>query len=291
MSRPGATTSATIARGTPAPGDTMLPYRVVGRIPHNRDTVTLMLEPVHQAAQRFRAGQFMMLYSFGVGEIAISISGNPAADDDVLEHTIRAVGAISRALHDTMVGGLIGVRGPFGSGWDPESARGRDLVIVGGGVGLAPLRPVVLTALAARDHYRRMVLITGARTPTDILFRNDQQQWAASDDVELQQTVDHPAAGWTGTVGFVTEPLTRLTLDTGRTTAFLCGPEPMMRFCAQTLLRKGIAATDIRIALERNMQCGVARCGHCQLGPLLLCRDGPVVDYATAQPLLSIREL
>ncbi|WP_435874567.1 FAD/NAD(P)-binding protein [Nocardia vinacea] len=291
MSQSGAATSATIARGTPAPGDTMLPYRVVGRIPESRDTVTLMLEPVHQAAQRFRAGQFMMLYSFGVGEIAISISGSPVADDDILEHTIRAVGAVSRALHDTTVGGVIGVRGPFGSGWDPESALGRDLVIVGGGVGLAPLRPVVLTALAARDHYRRVALITGARTPTDILFRNDQQQWAASGDVELQQTVDHPAAGWTGPVGFVTEPLARLTLDPGRTTAFLCGPEPMMRFCAQTLLRKGIAATDIRIALERNMQCGVARCGHCQLGPLLLCRDGPVVDYATAQPLLSIREL
>ncbi|WP_433715870.1 FAD/NAD(P)-binding protein [Nocardia sp. CA-084685] len=290
MSQRGATSSATIARGTPAPGDTMLPYRVVGRIPHNRDTVTLVLEPVHQAAQRFRAGQFMMLYSFGVGEIAISISGSPAADD-VLEHTIRAVGAVSRALHDTMVDGLIGVRGPFGSGWDPESALERDLVIVGGGVGLAPLRPVVLTALAARDHYRRVVLITGARTPTDILFRNDQQQWAATGDIELEQTVDHPATGWTGAVGFVTEPLTRLTLDAGRTTAFLCGPEPMMRFCAQTLLRKGIAATDIRIALERNMQCGVAHCGHCQLGPLLLCRDGPVVDYATAQPLLSIREL
>ncbi|WP_067893423.1 FAD/NAD(P)-binding protein [Nocardia vaccinii] len=269
----------------------MLPYRVVDRTEQTRDTATLVLEPVRLAAQRFRAGQFMMLYSFGVGEIAISTSGDPAAANGVLEHTIRAVGAVSRALYDTRVGGVIGVRGPFGRGWDSASARGRDLVIVGGGVGLAPLRPVVLETLAARAEYRRVVLITGARTPADILFRHDQTRWQAARLVELYQTVDRPAPGWSGSVGFVTEPLAKLNLDPDRTTAFLCGPEPMMRFCAQYLLRKGIAATDIRVALERNMQCGVARCGHCQLGPLLLCRDGPVVDYATAEPLLSVREL
>ena len=189
------------------------------------------------------------------------------------------------------MGGLVGVRGPFGAGWDPESAAGRDLVVVGGGVGAAPLRSVVLAALADRTRYGRLVLVTGARTPSDILFRDDQQRWAATGDVDVRQTVDHPADGWAGPVGFVTEPLAGLSLDPARTTAFLCGPEPMMRFCAHTLLGKGIAATDIRISLERNMQCGVARCGHCQLGPLLLCRDGPVVDYATAAPLLSIREL
>ncbi|MEU7141654.1 FAD/NAD(P)-binding protein [Nocardia sp. NPDC046473] len=271
--------------------DAMLPYRVVGRTPQTRDTVTLLMEPIHHAAQQFRAGQFMMLYSFGVGEVAISISGNPAARDNVLEHTIRAVGAVSAALHDTEVGGVIGVRGPFGTGWELESAVGHDLVIVGGGVGLAPLRPVVLGALAARDHYRRIVLITGARTPADILFRDDHTGWQPADSIELLQTVDHPAPDWDGRIGFVTEPLAQLRLDPGRTTAFLCGPEPMMRFCAQTLLRKGIAATDIRVSLERNMQCGVARCGHCQLGPLLVCRDGPIVDYAVAQPLLATKEL
>ncbi|MCX4092463.1 FAD/NAD(P)-binding protein [Nocardia sp. alder85J] len=273
----------------PGAGDVMLPYRVVVRRPHNRDTVSLLLEPVHRAAPAFRVGQFMMLYAYGVGEIAISISG-PAGVGGPLEHTIRAVGAVSRALHDTGVGGLIGVRGPFGTGWDPESAAGRDLVIVAGGVGLAPLRPVVLAALADRERFRRVVLITGARTPGDILFRFDQRQWAAH-RVEVRQTVDRPAQGWTGPVGFVTEPLAALPLDPDRTTAFVCGPEPMLRFCAHTLLRKGIDAADIRVSLERHMECGAARCGHCQLGPLLLCRDGPVVDYATAEPLLSIREL
>lgn len=272
-------------------GDTMLPYRVTDRIPQTRDTTTLVLEPIARAAPRFRAGQFMMLYSYGVGEIAISISGDPTDPGMVLEHTIRAVGAVSTALRDTPVGGTVGVRGPFGVGWDPESAIGRDLVIVGGGVGLAPLRPMVLGALAERDAYRRVILVTGARTPADILFHRDQDDWEATDRIELHRTVDHPAPGWTGPIGFVTEPLAQLKPDPGRTMAFLCGPEPMMRFCAQTLLGKGVAATDIRVSLERNMQCGVGRCGHCQLGPLLVCRDGPVVDYAVAGPLLAVREL
>ncbi|MBF6223064.1 FAD/NAD(P)-binding protein [Nocardia abscessus] len=277
-------------RATPH-SDVMLPYRVVNRIRQTRDTVTLHLEPVRDAAQRFRAGQFMMLYSFGVGEVAISISGNPSAGDDRLEHTIRVVGAVSGALYDTGAGGMIGVRGPFGTGWDLASAAGGDLVIVGGGVGLAPLRPVVLAALAARENYRRIVLITGARTPADVLFRDDQELWTTTTSIELHQTVDHPAPGWRGRVGFVTEPLAHLKLEPARTTALLCGPEPMMRFCAQILLRKEVAATDIQVSLERNMQCGVARCGHCQLGPLLLCRDGPVVDYAQAEPLLAVQEL
>ncbi len=272
-------------------GDTMLPYRVVGRTAQTHDTVTLRLEPVCDAVQRFRAGQFMMLYSFGVGEVAISISGNPVAGDGTLEHTIRAVGAVSGALHATGIGGLIGVRGPFGTGWDLASAAGGDLVIVGGGVGLAPLRSAVLAAVAARADYRRIVLISGARTPADILFRGDQERWRTSGSIELHQTVDHPASDWQGRVGFVTEPLAQLKMDAGRTTGLLCGPEPMMRFCAQTLLRKGIPATRIQVSLERNMQCGVARCGHCQLGPLLLCRDGPIIDYARAEPLLAVREL
>lgn len=282
---------STAAPGHPIDGDTMLPYRVLARYPQSPDTVTLLLEPEHRAAQRFRAGQFMMLYRWGIGEIPVSVSGDPATAGDLLEHTVRAVGAVSRALHDSPVGAMIGVRGPFGTGWQPESAAGHDLVIVGGGVGLAPLRPLVLAVLAARADYRRIFLITGARTPTDLLFRHDQADWSATGAIELYQTVDQPTPEWNGLVGFVTEPLAQLRLDPQYTIAFLCGPEPMLRFCAHTLQRNGIAANDIRVSLERNMQCGVARCGHCQLGPLLLCRDGPVVDYAVAGPLLAVREL
>lgn len=283
--------SSALSTRAPTEIDTMLRYRVAGRIPQTADTVTLLLTPVDIAAQRFRAGQFMMLYRFGVGEIAVSISGNPGARSDFLEHTIRSVGAVSAALHDAPVGAVVGVRGPFGTSWDLDAAVGRDLIIVGGGVGVAPLRPVVLEALARRTDYRRIVLITGARTPREILFEPDQRTWQAGGDIELHQTVDHPAPGWTGRVGFVTEPLGTLVVDPGRTAAFVCGPEPMMRFCAQALLRKGVPPTDIRISMERNMQCGVGRCGHCQLGPVLICRDGPIVDYAVAEPLMSVPEL
>ncbi len=204
--------------------------------------MTLLLEPEHRAAQRFRAGQFMMPYRWGIGEIAVSVSGDPTTTGDLLEHTVRAVGAVSRALHDSPVGAMIGVRGPFGRGWQPDSAAGHDLVIVGGGVGLAPLRPLVLAVLAARTDYRRVILITGAGTPADLLFRDNQADWSASGAIELYQTVDQPTPGWTGPVGFVPEPLARLRLDPRHTTAFPCGPEPMLRFCAQTLQRNGIAA-------------------------------------------------
>jgi NAD(P)H-flavin reductase len=269
-----------------------VPYRVAGRVVQTRDSVTLVLEPAGRPRPSFLAGQFMMLAVPGIGEVAISVSGDPAAGDGRLVHTVRSVGAVSRALHDAWPGTVVGVRGPFGTHWDAVSAAGRDLVIVAGGVGLAPLRPLVLDVLGSRGRYGRVVLIAGARAPGEFLFRAELDDWATHrDDLEVELTIDQPATGWDGTVGFVTEPLARLALDPGHTTAFLCGPEPMMRFCAQTLLGKGVTAPDIRVSLERNMQCGAGLCGHCQLGPLLLCRDGPVVDYAVAGPLLTVREL
>jgi NAD(P)H-flavin reductase len=275
-------------------GEPMLPvpYRVADRVVETRDSVTLVLTPASRPLLPFLAGQFMMLAVPGIGEIAISVSGDPAAADGRLVHTIRAVGAVSTALHDTGPGTVVGVRGPFGTSWDIDSAAGRDLVIVAGGVGLAPLRPVVLGALAARGRYRRVVVIAGARTPAEFLFRGELDAWAVrNDDLETELTIDQPTVGWDGTVGFVTEPLTRLSLDPQHTTAFLCGPEPMMRFCARVLLGKGMPPRDIRVSLERNMQCGIGLCGHCQLGPILVCRDGPVVDWELAEPLLSVREL
>ena len=271
----------------------MLPvaYRVADRRAETGDSATLLLEPVGEALSPFAAGQFTMLYARGVGEIAISISGDPSVNGGTLTHTIRNVGAVSKALYDAAPGTMIGVRGPFGTSWDLESAAGRDVVIVAGGVGLAPLRPVVLGALANRSAFGRVTLIAGARSPAEFLFRDQLLGWVAGSDLDVELTVDVPAGGWTGPVGFVTEPLGRLSLDPARTTAFVCGPEPMMRFSAEVLMRKGVPATSIRVSLERNMKCGVGLCGHCQLGPLLLCRDGPVVDYAQAEPLLIVREL
>ncbi|EWM10208.1 FAD/NAD(P)-binding protein [Kutzneria sp. 744] len=271
----------------------MLParYVVTGRTAETADSATLRLAPVDRPIPRFQPGQFTMLYARGVGEIAVSISGDPSVVDTSLTQTIRAVGAVSRALHAAQPGTVVGVRGPYGVGWQPSLAWERDALIVAGGVGLAPLRPVVLAVLAQRWRYRRAILVAGARTPREFLYSDELKWWSSREDMAVELTVDHAADDWTGQVGFVTQPLSRLPLDPAATTAFICGPEPMMRYSAETLLRRGVHADRIRISLERNMQCGIGQCGHCQLGPLLVCRDGPVVDYAVAADLLSVREL
>ncbi|MGY4708797.1 FAD/NAD(P)-binding protein [Mycolicibacterium sp. CBM1] len=268
-----------------------VPYRVRSRVPENTDSVTLCLEPVTTELSTPRPGEFMMLYAFGVGEVAISVSGDPAVADGTITHTIRAVGAVSARLCAARPGSTIGVRGPFGTSWGLDTATGRDLVIVAGGVGLAPLRPVILGALSDRHNYGRVVLIAGARSQRDFLYPAELQRWQEDSRLELHRTVDVPIQGWPGETGFVTEPLGRLSLVPQNVTAFLCGPEPMMRFGAAALLDKGVAPTDIRVSLERNMQCGIGWCGHCQLGPLLVCRDGPVVGYDVARSLLETEEL
>ncbi|MBB3604433.1 NAD(P)H-flavin reductase [Mycolicibacterium sp. BK556] len=275
----------------PTSAMTPVPYRVRRRVSENRDSATLELEPVDQALTAPLPGEFMMMYAFGIGEVAISVSGVPTGADTTITNTIRSVGAVSRALHDAQPGTVIGMRGPFGTDWGLGTAAGRDLVIVAGGVGLAPLRPVVLGALADRDAYGTVTLIAGARSREDFLFDDELRRWAEGGVIDVHLTVDVPVQGWPGEVGFVTEPLRRLRLRGGNTTAFLCGPEVMMRNSAVELLRKGLAASDIRVSLERNMQCGVGWCGHCQLGPLLLCRQGPVVGYDAAEPLLAVEEL
>ncbi len=273
--------------------DPMVPhaFRVAARTLETRDCATLRLEPVGPALSAFRPGQFMMLAVAGIGEIAISISGDPTVQDGTLTHTVRAVGAVSTALYNARVGSVVGVRGPYGNWWDTGAAVGRDVIIAAGGVGLAPLRPVIVAVLANRAAYRRVILVAGARSPGEFLFRDQLDGWAAGTQLETELTIDQWAAGWPAGVGFVTEPLARLSLDPGHTTAYLCGPEPMMRFSARTLLRKGMRPGDIWVSLERNMQCGIGLCGHCQLGPVLVCRDGPVLSYRAAGPLLATREL
>lgn len=266
-----------------------VPYRVRSRVVENRDSVTLHLEPSDTRLISPAPGQFMMLHAFGVGEIAISVCG--LGDGGEIIHTIRAVGAVSAALCAVEPGSTVGVRGPYGTTWGLESAVGRDVVIVAGGVGLAPLRPVLTGALEHRERYGRVILIAGARAERDFLYPAELAAWQQNPQLEVHQTVDVPIHGWVGETGFVTEPLRRLSLEPRRTTAFLCGPEPMMRFGAAALLEKGVAPEDIRVSLERNMQCGLAWCGHCQLGPLLLCRDGPVVGYDVAAALLDCEEL
>jgi NAD(P)H-flavin reductase len=268
-------------------------YVVVTRRAENSDTVTLLLRPVDRPIQTPLPGQFTMLYAYGVGEVPVSVSGISAtADprDQVLVHTIRAVGAVTRALCDAFPGDMIGVRGPFGTDWQVGGADGRDMLIVAGGIGLAPLRPVLLNALAQRARYDRVVLLVGARSPADLIFSRELHIWRRR-GADVRVTVDHGSDRWDGPVGLVTTLIKSAIADPAGTAAFVCGPEIMMRLAAETLVTCGVPATGIRVSLERNMRCGAALCGHCQLGPLLLCRDGPVVSYDQAAPLVAIKEL
>jgi anaerobic sulfite reductase subunit B len=263
-------------------------YQVVECQDETPDTVTLCLRPIDQPIPEYRPGQFTMLYAPGIGEVPISISGTGPGLR--LVQTVRAVGAVTRALCACTPGRVIGVRGPYGTGWDVASAAGGDLLIVAGGIGLAPLRGALLAALGHRQRYRRVVVLVGARSPGELVFARELDEWRYG-GAEIAVTVDQAAAGWTGHVGVVTQLIGRADLDAARTTALICGPEVMMRVTARELRALGISASHIRVSLERNMRCGVAECGHCQLGPLLLCRDGPVISYEAALPLLAIREL
>lgn len=267
---------------------TPLPYRVTDRHVDTVDTVTLRLVPVHEGIRPHRAGQFTMLYAFGVGEVPISISTLPR--DGEIVHTLRAVGAVTQALFDAAPGDVIGLRGPFGTDWDVPLPEGRDVIIVAGGIGLAPLRPVIEHVLAQRDRYRHAQLLIGARTPGDLLYTDLYDAWRAA-GMDVRVTVDKGDASWSGAVGLVTSLYEGLEIDSANTTAFVCGPEIMMHFAALGLNRAGVPAPSIRLSLERNMRCGVGLCGHCQLGPILVCRDGPVITYDRAQPLLAVKEL
>ncbi len=267
---------------------TMTPtrYRVRSSTRETADTVTLLLAPLDEPLPTPKPGQFTMVYAFGVGEVPVSVSA--VTEDHEIAHTIRSVGAVSAALSTVDDGGTVGLRGPYGTDWGIPA--GGDLVVVAGGIGLAPLRPVVRHALAHRASYGRVSVLVGARTPEDLLYPKECATWREA-GIDVHVTVDRADASWTGNVGVVTTLFERLTLAPERTTAFVCGPEVMMRFAARGLLDRGVAAPAIHVSLERNMRCGVGLCGHCQLGPLLLCRDGPVVGYDRAAPLLDVKEL
>jgi anaerobic sulfite reductase subunit B len=269
------------------------PYRVVSRRVDTPDTVTVELQHDAGPLPAFAPGQFAMLTAYGIGEVPISVSAVGDAGDGRARrqaHTVRAVGAVSRALHGTPPGGVVGVRGPFGTGWDVQSAAGHDVVVVAGGIGLAPLRPVLHAVLADRSSYGRVTLMVGGRSPADLLYPDELRRWDAM-GVDVGVIVDRPGEGWTGHVGVVTALIPAARFDPAGSVAFVCGPEVMMRFTAQALIARGVPASTVRVSLERNMRCGVGWCGHCQLGPMLVCRDGPVVDYARAEPLMSVREL
>jgi NAD(P)H-flavin reductase len=264
------------------------PFVVRERVAETADTWTLTLEPVAGDSRTIGPGQFMMVYVFGIGEVPISVSGPPDRPGPVVL-TVRAVGAVTEAICASAPGTVLGLRGPFGTSWPIAHSAGADIVVVAGGIGLAPLRPVVLHALERRRDYGRVVVLYGARTPADLLYPAELLGWGAEAAVDV--TVDAAESGWAGTVGVVPKLLPRAEFDPGSAVAFVCGPEIMMRFTIEALLERGVAPERIQISLERNMRCGVGHCGHCQLGPTLICRDGPVYAYETAAPWLKVREL
>jgi NAD(P)H-flavin reductase len=263
--------------------------RVLRRRRDSHDTWTLEVD-TGPGGTPFAPGQFNMLYAYGVGEIPVSFSGDPA-DPHRHVHTVRAVGAVSRAVAALRPGAPVGVRGPFGTGWPLAACRGRDVLVVAGGLGLAPLRPVLYALLGARRDFGRITLLCGVRSEHDLVYGAELRRWQRRADVDVELTVDHATAGWTGSVGVVTNLVRRAALDPAGTVALVCGPEVMMRFVAATLQARGLTADRIHVSLERNMHCATGHCGHCQLGPLFVCRDGPVVRYDRVAPLLAVPEL
>ena len=260
-------------------------YRVQRVRQETHDTFTLELRPQSGAARlTFKPGQFNMLYIFGTGEVPISVSGNPTGA--TLVHTTRAVGRVTHVMSRLRAGDVIGVRGPFGTPWPIDLARGHDLVIVAGGIGLPPLRPVIYHVLAHRGDYGRVVLLYGTRTPEDILFRAELERWRARFDLELHVTVDRGTPSWHGNVGVVTSLIPKAPFDARSAFAMICGPEVMIRFTAMELERRGVGTDHIYVSLERNMKCAVGFCGHCQFGPYFVCREGPVFAYDRVEDLV-----
>lgn len=271
------------------PTGAMVPrlFRLADRRQDTADTFTMMLEPTDDVVLEFIPGQFTMLSAFGVGEVPISVS---SAADDPLQHTIRDVGAVTHALSNTPVGSVVGIRRPYGTGWDVADGEGGDVVLVAGGIGLAPLRPAVLEVLRHRQRYGRVVLLYGTRSPQDVLYTDELRRWDNL-GVEVLVTVDYGTPEWMGRVGLVTTLIKRAGFDPRATLALICGPEVMMRFTAAALIERGVRPENVRVSLERNMRCGVGLCGHCQYRELFVCLDGPVLPFSQVTGLLGTREL
>lgn len=266
-------------------------YRLRSKKRELRDTFTLLLEPMEGGGLTPPApGQFNMLYVLGVGEVPISSSGDPALSNRLV-HTVRAVGAVTDAMCKLKRGETLGVRGPFGNHWRVQEAEGRDVVIVAGGLGLAPLRPVIYHLVAHRENYGRVVLLYGARGPEDLLYRQEIEQWRARFDLEVEVTVDTATRDWQGNVGVVTTLVSQAQFDPARAKAMVCGPEVMMRFAVRELLSSGVDAKNILISMERNMKCAVGFCGRCQFGPTFICKDGPVLHYDRISHWFGRREI
>jgi NAD(P)H-flavin reductase len=273
--------------------DSMIPVpaRVAQVRKDTPDTFTLTLEPEDdEPLPAFLPGQFSMLYVFGVGELPISISGDPQ-ERGKLVYTVRSVGKTTHALVSCRPGDRVGVRGPFGKPWPLKPARGKDLLVVAGGIGLAPLRPVIYYVLRHRADFGRLVVLYGARSPRDLLYQKQLDSWTRTPDVQVLTTVDYGGLNWHGHVGVVTTLFRYVRMQPLHSVAMVCGPEIMMRYVARDLETRGLPAGDIYVSMERNMKCGIGFCGHCQFGPEFICKNGPIFTYREMRPWLEKYEL
>jgi NAD(P)H-flavin reductase len=264
------------------------PFRIERVWQDTHDTFTMELAP--DGGFSFAPGQFNMLYAFGVGEAPVSISSDPG-EKSAFQHTTRVVGTVTKALKRLKKGDAVGIRGPFGASWPVAEAEGRDCLIMAGGIGLAPLRPVIYSVLAHRKKYRRVAILYGTRTPEDILYARELKQWSGKFDLDVHVTVDRGGQNWRGNVGVVTTLISRAAFDPANSVAMLCGPEVMMRFSLIELQRRGVAADRLYVTMERNMKCAIGFCGHCQYGPKFICKDGPVFRYDRIAPVFAKAEV
>ncbi len=270
-----------------------VPARIRGVDRENFNTQTYHLEIVDAPIRRrfdWRPGQFNMLYIPGVGEAAISISSD-CEQPGVLDHTIRTVGHFTRAITRLRDGQVIGLRGPFGRGWPLEAVEGKDVVLLSGGIGLAPIRPMVYWLLNHRDRVGRIVLLYGCRTPEDRIYADELDRWTAESPIDVLVTVDNATGDWSGPVGVVTNLLRRVKVNAERTVVMVCGPRILNRVAAWNFLQLHVPAEQVYVSLERNMNCGFGRCGHCQYGARFVCRDGPVFSFAEIADIFAREEI
>ena len=271
--------------------DPMMSYtfKINRVIKDTMDTFSMELTPLN-GEFKFKPGQFNMLYVYGVGEVPISISGDPSKSHRLV-HTTREVGTVTRAMRRLKAGDTIGVRGPYGTHWPIEKHEDNDIVLITGGIGLAPLRPVIYHVLANRDKYGKFVLLYGARTPEDILYAKDLEKLRSRFDLDILITVDRATGSWHGNVGVVTQLAGHAPFDPRHCTAMICGPEIMMRFSIMELQKRGVTDENMYVSMERNMKCGIGLCGHCQLGGHFVCKDGPVYRYDKIRDIFGKREM
>lgn len=225
-------------------------------------------------------GQFVEVSLFGVGEAPISISSSPSRSNGHFELCVRKVGDVTAALHNLKAGATIGVRGPFGHGFPVDQMRGKDILFAAGGLGLAPARSLINQVLDQRGDFGRVIILYGAKNPSELLFRDELEEWANRKDIEFHVTVDRPDATWIGNAGVITTLFKFVTVSPHSTVAVTVGPPIMYRFVLMELLSKGIPEGQIWMSLERRMKCGVGKCGHCQINNLYCCQQGPAFTYA-----------